>query len=410
MYSILESINNYLDPPVDSLMHEPILIPPSGGSVQRRSGICLNMIVKNETPVLERLFRSVKDVIDYFVIVDTGSTDGTPQHIQELARSFALPGEIHSRPWVNFGHNRQEALELAVAAGQADWLLFIDADEELACSDPAWFSKLEPGTSYQLEKHQDTLRYALNNLIWIDGTDWRWHGVLHEYVLSPHEHPLQRVLDAWIIYHLGEGVRSRGITFREKFLRDAAILEAELRSHPQDARSRFYLAQSYHDAGEPAKAHKHYGLRAEMGGWEEEVFVAQYRKARLAIELEHSHATIVEQLLKAYSLRPSRAEPLWQLARHCRRNEHYAEGYVFAKVGKDIPEPSADILFINRDVYAWQLLDEFAVCAFWIGQYREAIEACERLLDEAALPGDEQPRIQANLEHARRELGLPAPA
>ena len=44
--------------------------------------ICLNMIVKNETPVLGRLFASVKDIISNYVIVDTGSTDGTPDFIK----------------------------------------------------------------------------------------------------------------------------------------------------------------------------------------------------------------------------------------------------------------------------------------------------------------------------------------
>ncbi|MEZ5591436.1 MAG: glycosyltransferase family 2 protein [Gammaproteobacteria bacterium] len=74
-------------------------------------------------------------MIDYFVIVDTGSSDGTPQRIQQIMEAFGIPGEIHFRDWVNFGHNRQQALELAVAAGRGDWLLFIDADEELACRD-----------------------------------------------------------------------------------------------------------------------------------------------------------------------------------------------------------------------------------------------------------------------------------
>ena len=36
--------------------------------------ICLNMIVKNERPVIERCLNSVKEKIDYWVIVDTGST------------------------------------------------------------------------------------------------------------------------------------------------------------------------------------------------------------------------------------------------------------------------------------------------------------------------------------------------
>ena len=73
--------------------------------------ICLNMIVKDEKDVICRCLASVKPVIDYWVIVDTGSSDGT----QEIIRAFMkeIPGELHERPWINFGHNRNEALELA---------------------------------------------------------------------------------------------------------------------------------------------------------------------------------------------------------------------------------------------------------------------------------------------------------
>lgn len=381
-------------------MRDPLIILPPGGAVQRRTGICLNMIVKNETPVLERLFRSVRAVIDYFVIVDTGSADGTPEFIERLAREFGLPGEVHFRDWVNFGHNRQQALELAIAAGRGDWLLLIDADEELAFSDPEFFRRLEPGVSYQLEKHHDNLRYALNNLIDIRDSRWAWRAPVHEY-LEYLEGPgrQEKREDVWIIYHSGQGARSRGVTQREKFLRDAALLEAALRQEPDNARNRFYLAQSYRDAGEPRKAYKHYDRRASMGGWPEEVYVAQYEKAKLAIQLQYPHPDIVAEHLKAWSLRPIRAEALWQLATYCRERQRYAEGYLFAKVGKDIPLPD-DILFVRRDVYEWRLLDEFAVCAYWIGQYRESADASRRILREGIhAPGDKE-RIEANLGFA----------
>ncbi len=52
-----------------------------------------------------------------------------------------------------------------------------------------------------------------------------------------------------------------------------------------------------------------------------------------------SHRDIVAEHLRAYSLRPSRAEALWQLASHCRSQGRYAEGYLFARTGKDIPLP-----------------------------------------------------------------------
>ena len=53
-----------------------------------KNTICLNMIVKNETKNIKRLFKSLYDEIDYYVIHDTGSTDGTPEFIKKMMNSY----------------------------------------------------------------------------------------------------------------------------------------------------------------------------------------------------------------------------------------------------------------------------------------------------------------------------------
>lgn len=385
---------------------EPLfVVPPSDGGVfRRRSGICLNMIVKNETAVLERLLGSVHEAIDYFVIVDTGSTDGTPDLIRFLATNLGLPGEVHSRPWINFGHNRQEALALAVAAGRGDWLLFIDADEELRCADPRWFERLQPGVSYQLRKHHGEMRYALTNLVDVRHSRWAWHDPVHEY-LSCEQGGTRREIreDVWIHYHAGQGARSLGLTAREKFLRDAALLETALWVSPDDARNRFYLAQSYRDAGEPALAFEHYAQRVRLGGWAEETYVSQCEMGRLAMAMGRPHEEVTHLLLQAWHMRPTRAEALWYLARHCRETRRFAEGFLYANTGKDIAEPG-DLLFVQHEAYAWRLWDELAVNAYWIGRYQASADACRHLLATQRHPASHTPRIQANLDFALAQL------
>ena len=53
-------------------------------SNNNKVSLCPNMIVKNESHVILRLLNSVAPIIDYWVIADTGSTDGT----QEIIKNY----------------------------------------------------------------------------------------------------------------------------------------------------------------------------------------------------------------------------------------------------------------------------------------------------------------------------------
>ena len=96
-------------------------------TARARQTVCLNMIVRDDSQVLRECIASVSRFIDYWVIVDTGSEDDTPDLVSHLLSD--IPGELHHRDWVNFGENRTQALELA--RGKSDFVLFMDADNVL---------------------------------------------------------------------------------------------------------------------------------------------------------------------------------------------------------------------------------------------------------------------------------------
>lgn len=367
------------------------------------------MIVKDESAVLPRLFRSIKDCIDYYVIVDTGSTDDTVELIEREMSGYGIHGEVHRRPWVNFGVNRQQALELAVQADRADWLLFIDADEELGVSDPKFYEKLEAGVSYGIEKHHAETRYVVPHLIDVRHAKWKWEGPVHNYLIQTEGTRRHASLKGvWIVYHPDQGAKSHGVTREEKFLRDARLLEDDLRRNPSNARSQFYLGQSYKHAGRLADAYEAYRKRVTMEGWAEETFLAQLELGRVAVSLEMPEEVVLRDYLAAYDLRPRRAEPLHDLARYFRQRQAYGRAYVFAKVGVDTPRPN-DSLFVHHDVYEWRLLDELGVSAYWVGRYAESHDACAELLRRVerglALPDEDVQRIRKNLAFARAKVG-----
>ena len=84
--------------------------------------LSLCMIVKDEEKHLARCLSSVKDVVDEIVIVDTGSTDKTI----EIAESFGA--KIFHFDWVN---DFSAARNFALSKCSGDWILYLDADEEL---------------------------------------------------------------------------------------------------------------------------------------------------------------------------------------------------------------------------------------------------------------------------------------
>ncbi|MFD4247169.1 glycosyltransferase [Streptomyces sp. NPDC058525] len=362
--------------------------------------VCLNMIVKDEAPVIRRCLESVRPLIDSWVILDTGSTDGTQDVIREVLGD--LPGALYESPFKGFDASRSEAIDLAMARGDADYLLFIDADDLM---------EVAPGFRMQPLTH-DAYRVALHDgpiIHWRPALvstrlPWRYVGILHEYIECGRPYGLGTLVGANIL-SVGGGARLREDGQRTKYLRDAELLQQGLVREPDNARYVFYLAQSWRDAGEPEKSLEAYDRRAAMGGFAEEVFCAGLYAARLAVEVGRPSGEVVDRFLRAHESRPSRAEALGDLARLCRVNgQRWPLAYMFARQAVRIPYPS-DVLFVEFDWYEWRALDELAVAAYWVGEYEESARCAERLLAGGKLPAGERERVARNLEFARGKLG-----
>ena len=353
-----------------------------------KPSICLNMIVRDEAPVIERCLASVRPFIDRWLIVDTGSMDGTAELVEHALHG--IPGEVHHRPWRDFGHNRDEALQLARAGG--GYVLFIDADETLGAPERfAWPALDQP--AYHLHAQAGPVRYSRPALV--DAKlDWRWEGVLHEYLVATPPVTQFVQLEWPRILVRQDGARSRD---PKKLEKDAQVLREALEREPGNGRYAFYLAQSLRDAGDLQAAHDAYQHRWDMGGWDEERWYALYQVARMTERLGRPVPEVQTAYLLAYHHRPSRAEPLFHLARFHAEHGESALAYLFARPAAEMRTP-ADVLFIEDEIYRWRALDEMSVAAAAIGANDAALWALGRLAREGHLPEAELPRIRKNLE------------
>lgn len=357
---------------------------------RRTIGLC--MIVRDEAAVIERCLESALPLIDTWTICDTGSRDGTPELVE--ATLGDLHGTLHHRPWRDFGANRSELMELA--AGSADYLLLLDADQTLERRGP--LPPLE-ADSYLL-RYAGSLDYAVPRLVRGDRR-WWYEGATHEYLATEGEHSEQTLEGLAVHHHADSGTRG------EKLERDRRLLERELEARPDDQRSTFYLAQTLSDSGADAAAVELYRRRVELGGWDQEVFYAAYQAGVVAGRSDPAAA--VPLLEEAARLRPSRAEPLHELSRLSRQRGRHREAYEYAKRGLEVPYPD-DVLFVHRDVYEWGLLFELSVSAFLVDEVDEALAANERLLDEGRLPPAFAATVHENIERCLERLPAGHPA
>ena len=355
--------------------------------VTTRPAICLNMIVRNEAHIIQEVLDAVAPYISSWVIVDTGSNDGTQDLIRNHMARLRIPGELYERPWRNFGHNRTEALNLA--QGHDDYIWVMDADDTIVGTPD--FTGLSADI-YRLRIKLDDTTFWRPQLF-RDGVRVRWVGVVHEYATWDDSCVEVRLEGEYHVEARTLGARNLD---PQKYARDRDLLLAEVERNPEDGHPVFYLAQTYFDLGDFVNARKWYARRAEMGGIQEAVYYAMYRIAASMLLLGEPWPDVQDAFLRAWESRPTRAEALYQIAGRCRLDRRYRLGYLFAKRAAEIPLPEQDRLFVSADLYAWRATDEQAVCASWIDKHAEAFTLWRRLLARPDLPHDDRQRIAGN--------------
>lgn len=349
--------------------------------------VCLAMIVRDEAAVLPRLVASLDGVVDQWLVVDTGSTDGTAQLAAKLLG--ALPGHVEHRVWRNFGDNRSELIQMASQLEGVTHLLLLDADHTVTV-DADWRDRLAAETADELlvpvesGDHQFHQAYLVRS-----GPVWRYEGPTHEYLTC--DDPVERAtFDALRIVHHADG-GSR----HDKFERDLALLLEHLHDHPGDQRSTFYLAQTYRDLGRSEEALTTYEERAALGGWNEEVYYSLLQVGEMHQRLGRL-AEAAWAWQRAIAARPSRCESFHRLGRLLNEQSQWEPARVWLEHAGTLP-PSGDLLFVERWVEQWGITFELAIARWWTGDRADADAAFAELAARPDTPAGVRKACLRNL-------------
>lgn len=219
--------------------------------------ISLCMIAKNEEQNIGRCLQSVKGVVDEIIVVDTGSSDKTCQ----IAQGFGA--KVQSFMWNdNFSDARNASLDLATS----DWILVLDADEELTKESRKILHQavLQPGVEGYFIKIvnvagddncPETTADAVFRLF-RNRPAYRFRGAIHEQICNVITEKSSKAqfpfIEDLIIFHYG--YLSSHIEGKDKKRRNRALLEKELMTNPDDCLLKFHYAVELFRMGENLSA------------------------------------------------------------------------------------------------------------------------------------------------------------
>lgn len=345
-------------------------MPDASGKVT----LGLSMIVKNESHVILRVLNSIYPHIDYWAIVDTGSTDGTQDLIKNFFADKSIKGELIEMEWVDFSTCRNVALEAVEKV--TDYGIWIDADEEFIAM-PTFNVQIALNTG--LDTISVPTKYGrvdyTRKSIWKCNRGFRWSGPIHEILGSPDEK------QGGIIHGAHVLVKAEGSSWnniKQKYTDHALILE-KYTEIDDDPRWVFYTAQSWRDAGEYLKSFEWYEKRSKLeGGYVEEVYFSLFMMARLAEIMQWEKSKVISLYNDAHKNDPMRGESLKHLVLFLQRLGEWETAYIYSKYGLRYnlrnPYPQR-VLFIDNQLYQYQMMEYHSISCFNTGRTEEGSAA-----------------------------------
>ncbi len=336
-----------------------------------------------------------------YLVYDTGleAWSSTMENAKKLFEQYNLTNYyILQEPFVDFATSRNRALDLVeekfpnaayMLMPDAEWYMH-NVDELLAFCES---ELIHPeNTSYLVRIVSTDLDFGTQRLIKCK-SGLRFGGVVHETIMvgtrskTPHN-----------VYFELRVARAGAEKTQRRWNRDKELFMREHLKNPQDSRTCFYLAQTFDCLGDLESAHHYYLLRTSLIGWDEEDYMAWYRLALVTERMKLPDGTsrwpeALDYFLKAFTMRPSRVEPLIRIAQHYLAAGNHACAYLFIHRACEVEYPIQDTLFVEKEAYDFTRHDVLGQSAWYVKEF----DMGEQAVRQALKVHDNYPHLFTNL-------------
>ncbi len=339
------------------------------------------LMVKNEADAIVPTLKPFVDGgVDAFFIFDTGSTDRTIENAKEYLLASNVRFGIVQEPFVDFATSRNRGLDLAqevfpnsvfMLMPDAEWYiknvqgLLEFCKQEIDTSEPAYLIRI---ASMDIDFYTPRLIRTKGGL--------RFVGEVHEVL----NHNTRSQAPRDVIFDLAPSKFGQEKS-KKRWERDLECFMRKYSESPLDTRNLFYLAQTLWCLDDLERAYHFYQIRARLYGWDEEDFLSWYRLGRITEDLamrqmrgeefkgKYSWAEAMEYYLKAFTMRPCRAEPIIRIAQHYLDEDNHQLSFIFALRAAQIPYPEKDVLMVEKDLYEYQRFEILCRAAWYLNEF-----------------------------------------
>ncbi len=354
--------------------------------------VCFIVRDDADTGLLEQCFESVRPYVEEIVVVDTGSTDNTPEIVKRYADVFEVFTECNDPETgkiANFAAARNRSFDLA----RQPWVMWMDSDDVLRGAENlaklVEIGEMNKGTKdwcylfpyeyiYSPEGKCTCVHYRERLLS--RRAAMQWVNPVHEVMIPADLAQLTLVpCDDVVFQH-----RRQQSKKPQEGGRNLRILQKLVEQDGStDARQFYYLGLEYANAGQYEQAVQWLAKYVGVSGWDDEKTMAALKLSELAYTHGQAREGIV-WAFRAVETRETWGECYFALARgfyllamkgadggDVRRN--WEKCAHFARVGLGLP-PTKTMLFVNPlerelDVHVY-----LTMALSQLGKAREALE------------------------------------
>lgn len=342
------------------------------------SNIAVLIMVKNEENNILKTLNSVLPILHSLIIYDTGSVDDTLNVIKNFCTENNILLYLKKGKFIDFSTSRNIALKFADEIKDIDFILLLDANDELHNHDSfikfCNINKNSDKTAFLIPQLWNHTKYYNIRLI-KPRYGWNYKGVVHEYITNE-KYTADKISEEFIFYIY----QDRNGEKTDRYERDRRLLEKQFLINPNDTRTIFYLAQTYFCLKDFISAYKFYKLRTtKSDGFYEEKFLSFYYCGEISSILKNDWDITFAWYMKSYIF-IRRVEPLVKIAEYYISIKQLDIAYMYLKTACSLDYPTNLLLFVDSFAYNYKRWHLLGIVSYYVNKIDDGLLACNTAL------------------------------